>query len=190
MTTKNALKFFLTFVYIVLIILLLFQRCSREETPVAEDEPMDELEAIEAAEDIGGNGEIKITLLWNFYGDVDLHVTQPNGNELSFRDMTDRRTGGRLDVDNREGGRGSAENIYWTRPLKGTYRVNVELYRVSPASPNGGEAKVVVKNGIHTNTYTVRLSYEGQNRLVTQFYYDPNAVADEAVPDTISVDNN
>jgi len=186
MSTKNGLKIFLGVVYVILIALLLSQSYDNEES-VSEITPIDEQEAIEAAEEIGGDGEIKITLLWNFYGDVDLHVTQPNGVELSFREMSDSSTGGRLDVDDREGGRGSAENVYWTRPLKGKYRVNVEMYRMTPASRRGGQAKVVVKNGGETSTYNVRLSYEGQNVLVTEFFYDPDAARTPALPDTTAV---
>ncbi len=186
MTAKNGLKIFLGAIYLVLIALLLMQGCDNEAS-AADDRPIDEQEAIEAAEEIGGDGEIKITLLWNFYGDVDLHVTQPNGVELSFREMRDRRTGGRLDVDNREGGRGSAENVYWTRPLKGKYRVNVEMYRISPQSRRGGEARVVVKNGGETSTYTVRLTFEGQNVLVTEFFYDPDAVRATTPADSVAV---
>ncbi len=61
---------------------------------------------MEAAEEIGGDGDIKITLLWDFPEMSTQHVMQPNGRELCYRNMEDSRTGGKLDVDNREGDAG------------------------------------------------------------------------------------
>ncbi len=177
MSTKSGLRLFLAFIYAVLIALLIGQSCNDRPEPIEEqeEEQATDEEAVEQAQEIGNDGEIKITLLWNFYGDVDLHVTQPNGRELSFREMRDRSTGGELDVDNREGGRGAAENIYWTRPGRGRYRVNVVMYSMNGRSPRGGQAQVVVKNGGETRTYTVRLTRESQDVHVTDFIYDPEA---------------
>ncbi|MDE6120648.1 MAG: hypothetical protein K2F63_02545 [Muribaculaceae bacterium] len=125
----------------------------------------------EIAESVGNDGDIKITLLWDFPGDVDLHVVQPNGTELYYSNMRDPSTGGELDVDNRSGGRGSAENIYWLNPPEGRYNVAVVMYSINEAAPYGGLAKVVVKANGNTSTYTVNLSREGQRERVNSFYY-------------------
>lgn len=68
---NNYLKAYLAGAFILLIALLLLSTCrhNRGEAPVR-------------PEDVGGDGDIKITLLWDFPGDLDLHVMQPNGEEI------------------------------------------------------------------------------------------------------------
>ena len=85
--------------------------------------------------------------------------------------MKHRRTGGELDVDNIPGGRGSAENIYWTNPLHGQYSVEVVMYNISSDAPNGGIVNVVVKVNGEVETIPVRLSMGGQRVLVKRFTY-------------------
>lgn len=172
---NGKLKAVLVCVYAVLIALLMLQNCIGRERSDYGRRQIGDRDAVEAAEEIGGDGDIKITLLWDFPGDVDLHVVQPNGNELSFRNMEDRSTGGKLDVDNRQGGRGSAENVFWTRPDLGRYVVAVEMYRIDSMAPNGGPAKVVVKVNGRSQTYDVVLRREGQRVTVTSFDYNPGA---------------
>ena len=79
-------------------------------------------------------GDLKITLLWDFEGDIDLHVIEPNGNEIFWDNKVDRSTGGTLDVDNRRGGHASAENIYWEQPPKGQYKVYLHYFDKSSSS--------------------------------------------------------
>lgn len=175
---NGKMKGILAAVYIILIALLLMTNCrgcneeqTTEQPPYEEPTTPSEEEAEEIARNIGNDGEIKITMLWDFPGDVDLHVAQPNGNELYFQNMTDAATGGRLDVDNRRGGRGSAENIYWTNPMHGQYEVSVVMYRLDPLAWNGGPVTVVVKHNNQTETFRVRLNRLGQNEHVYTFNY-------------------
>ncbi len=181
MNSNTRLKITIGGVYLLLIILLLLNGCSRRSAHQPDPEPApadtvvveDTVDPEERAQEIGNDGEIKITLLWDFPGDVDLHVTQPNGNELSYRNMRDRRTGGELDVDDLEGGRGSAENIYWRNPPEGRYKVDVVMYRMSSSAPRGGNVKVVVKVKGESRTYSVNLSRDSQRENVDTFYYQP-----------------
>lgn len=178
MKQRNKMRLVLALVYITLIILLLLQKCSAPDPEPATPEPAEETvpdnrDAEERAEEIGNDGDIKITLLWDFPGDVDLHVVQPNGNELSYQNMRDRSTGGELDVDNRAGGVGSAENIYWRNPPEGRYKVDVVMYRLSTRAPNGGNVKVVVKVKGVSRTYSVNLSRTSQRENVNSFFYEP-----------------
>lgn len=154
----NQLKAYLAGAYILLLLLLLLSMCRRDRGP--------------APEDVGGDGDIKVTLFWDFPGDVDLHVDQPNGNELSFMDMDDSANGGGvLDVDNRAGGPGSAENAYWRRPMQGRYRVRVVYYRVDEAAPQGGPVRVVIKVNGRQQEYNVNLSTEREDVIVNTFNY-------------------
>lgn len=168
-------------VYIILLILLLITRCSNKEDvqePVANvtvqdpapvppvDESDDEL--IEQAEDVGGNGKLKVTLLWDFPGDIDLYVLQPNGIELYFERKSDPSTGGYLDIDNTSGGRGSAENMYWENPERGVYEIKVHYYDTNVNAPQGGDCSVVIINGNKKDVYRVRMRERGQRECVAR----------------------
>ena len=113
----KVLKTILIIIYPILVILLLLSNlksCNVSRTNNLGnriEEPIDTAEVVKHAEMIGQSGTLKVTLLWNFQGDIDLHVKQPNGKEIYFNAKEDANTGGFLDVDNVNGGNGSAENI-------------------------------------------------------------------------------
>lgn len=107
----KTLKNILILLYPVLIILLLLSniKSCTNDTIADNIEPAEERSdssLVRRAERTGNIGDLKITLLWNFQGDIDLHVAQPNGNEIFFDNRRDISTGGYLDVDNRDGGPG------------------------------------------------------------------------------------
>lgn len=162
--------------YAFLIFLLMLTNChgcDNESRPGEQPHDQSNETAEERAEEIGGSGDIKITALWDFPGDVDLHLMQPNGNEIWFRNMKDRRTGAELDVDNIPGGRGSAENIFVENPPAGTYTVSLVLYNISSEAPHGGTVKVVVNINGESEVLPVRLSYDKQQVDVKRFDYTP-----------------
>jgi uncharacterized protein YfaP (DUF2135 family) len=94
-----------------------------------------------------GTGSIQVTLNWPEDGvDLDLHVTDPSGEEISWQDRTSA-SGGELDRDNQEGG-GIPENIFWTDSApRGEYRVEVVNFE------NGNETSA---------RWTVSLLVDGQ----------------------------
>ena len=55
-------------------------------------------------------GDPQFTLIWDSEADVDLHVIEPGGKEISW-EHPNGDFGGRLDVDNSKGF--GPENIYW-----------------------------------------------------------------------------
>lgn len=88
----------------------------------------------------GGNtdGELVVSLEWFNFDDLDLHVTQPNGNKIWYSRPKDTNTGGVLDVDmnvsklneNRYS-RTPVENIVWpnkNKLLEGRYEIRVNNY--------------------------------------------------------------
>lgn len=94
-------------------------------------EALDELaEEIDAGEGAlkSGYGTLKATLSWGFYADVDLHAKEPNGTHIYYGNNISYATGGWLDVDDREGGLGSTENIYWENPEEGVYTIYINYY--------------------------------------------------------------
>lgn len=139
--------------------------------PVGSSEPVDSSEVVEHAQKIGRSGTLKITLLWNFYGDIDLHVKQPNGKEIYYDEKKDVNTGGFLDVDNVNGGNGAAENVYWENPPKGNYDVTLVYYQASRSTnmANVGTCSVVIfQQGKEPKTYTVPMkSIKEEKKVIT-----------------------
>lgn len=88
----------------------------KEEQVDTDTAQVDTAQAVREARNTGQTGNLKVTLLWDFYGDIDLHVMQPNGIVINFSNPQDAATGGALDVDNRQGGKGAAENIFCPIP--------------------------------------------------------------------------
>lgn len=189
----KALKIFLGLVYVLLIILVLLGliRCNdsttpRNRTPIPVPVPVDTVpnrnedvdtttvadsaEVIRQAEETGQSGDLKITLLWDFPGDIDLHVVEPNGFEIYYDKMRDTATGGNLDVDNRDGGERSAENVYWPEPPKGEYKVSLVYYQSSRSNnvAGSGVCRVVVfQKGSEPKTYEVPMRMVGDKKSVT-----------------------
>lgn len=79
------------------------------------------------------DGELRVSLSWFNYDDLDLHVIEPNGNKIYFRNKQSQ-TSGELDVDMNAGSgktRKAVENIIWTNKQKmliGQYKVVVNNY--------------------------------------------------------------
>ena len=113
-----------------------------------------------------GSGDVQVTLTWDTSTDVDLHVTDPDGDTLSYNRKS-VRSGGRLDVDNTRGG--GPENVFWPKGKspKGTYCVKVVLFKGRRAS-----FKVRVFRGDRVYFYQGRLSGSGDKETVTTFTVD------------------
>jgi hypothetical protein len=80
-----------------------------------------------------GTGDVQVTLRWDGPADMDIYVTDPNGEQLSFGSRS-TSSGGQLDVDANaacvEASGAPTENVFWppgAAPL-GTYIVGVSLY--------------------------------------------------------------
>lgn len=181
----KSLKTILGLTYPILILLLLLNNCkgsNLEETavtppsplpsplvdslatqvPESEDVEIDSTasEVVRQAESIGSTGALKITLLWNFHADLDLHVKQPNGKVIYYKEKKDTSTGGFLDVDNREGGDGAAENIFWNEPPTGQYLVGLQYYNKAQSglAESGVCTIVVFQEGREPVAYNVNMT--------------------------------
>jgi outer membrane protein OmpA-like peptidoglycan-associated protein len=107
-------------------------------------------------------GDLQFSLMWNNYNDLDLHVTDPKGEEIYFSNRTSS-TGGLLDVDMNvryKIGRFSdapVENIFWAygSAPSGHYKVTVVHY----LNHN--------QDGCRDPTpFTVRVRCNGQDTLI------------------------
>lgn len=78
-------------------------------------------------------GELRVSLAWHNYDDLDLHEIEPNGNHIYFSNKVSS-TSGHLDLDMNAGGgstREPVENIIHTNKSQmkeGLYRVRVHNY--------------------------------------------------------------
>lgn len=134
---------------------------------VAQPEPEDDL--VQEARNVGQSGKLKVTMLWNIKADIDLHVVEPNGNEIFFSNKRSS-TGGYLDVDNTHGGHGSAENVYWKHPLSGQYSVSVVYYAANQEPiPTGGVDIVVFKGDEPPQKFHISMRTVKQHTHVTSF---------------------
>ena len=189
----KKLKFTLASVYVILIALLLFfvlRKCQNRpiEPPVREDSivveppvdtipPVDTTEvdttAIREAEQTGQSGNLKVTLLWDFNADIDLHVMQPDGLEVYYKFPLDPFTGGQLDVDNRRGGSGAAENIFWADPPSGQYKVSIVYFKAGKTTPKTGTCTVIVmQEGKEPKTFKVEMDTPKQRKTITTIVVD------------------
>ncbi len=77
----------------------------------------------------GGNvtGKLRVSLSWSNHDDLDLHVFEPNGAHIWYRDKRNK-----LDVDMNAGGafsREPVENVTWTGHVPdGEYRIEVNQF--------------------------------------------------------------
>lgn len=177
----KLLKVILNIIYPILILLLLLanNRCqgtgtveaSDSRNVIREEEATDSANIVRQARETGGSGNLKITLLWSFQGDIDLHVTQPNDSTIYWRRPKDSVTGGFLDVDNRLGGVESAENIFWETPPMGEYIVSLVYYGPSESSnvaESGICSVVVFQDGKTPLTYKVKMANVKEEKIVTR----------------------
>lgn len=183
----RALRLILVAVYVILATLLLLNNClgcrdtnvpapSPSPTPTPTDStrvdttyivPVDTA-IVEISDTIGSSGDLKVTLMWDFKADIDLHVKQPNGKTIYYSDKVDSDTGGQLDVDNTKGGDGSAENIYWENPPKGTYEVRLKYYSDSTYDESGKCLIVVQQKGMEPRMYQVEMNERGENKFICE----------------------
>jgi len=99
------------------------------------------------------DGILRTSLSWSNYDDLDIHVIEPNKNEIYYGSRRSQYSGGELDVDMNAGGgrtRTPVENIVWQderKMLKGKYKVIVNNFSKRETKDQG---------------FTVQLEYKGE----------------------------
>ncbi|HIO94492.1 MAG TPA: hypothetical protein EYN46_03980 [Candidatus Poseidoniales archaeon] len=143
------------------------------EAQEVDDETTAELRArLEAA---GGRiGDVNVSLMWNNYNDLDLHVVCPSGERLHGGNRTSA-CHGELDVDAnvKPESKKPVENVVWDigNAPNGTYRVYVHHYKKHKkrGTKDPTEFKVIVNAGGTFTEYNSELSNGDAIMLVTDF---------------------
>lgn len=98
------------------------------------------------------NAPFRVSLAWFNYDDLDIHVTEPNGNVINFHNKS-----GKLDVDMNAGGgrsREPVENVSFTRPADGTYLVRVNQFSQRETTDVGFVIEIENNGTIHQYSHT------------------------------------
>jgi Ca-activated chloride channel homolog len=117
--------------------------------------------------------EIRLVLTWNVQGaDMDLHVLDPNGEEVFFDNPTSEQ-GGLLTTDSRYGS--GPEAFVLDSPKKGAYQVYVNYYgNHASYLPDAVYVSLEInqstqKNQIKTNRVTKKIVEQRKKILITEF---------------------
>lgn len=96
---------------------------------VSEDEDRELMERL--AREGGKSGVVQISLAWDDYNDLDMHVFCPSGERIYFNNRKSN-CGGELDVDMnvRPKSKKPIENVVWTDVAPdGEYKIGVHFYK-------------------------------------------------------------
>ena len=120
----------------------------------------------ERVKQAGGNvtGDVRCSLSWFNYDDLDLHMLEPGNVEISFRNKRSFNTGGALDVDMNAGigqSRSAVENICYPDRYKmreGIYTLFVNQFNRRETIDTGFEVEIEIDGNIHHFAYPGRVS--------------------------------
>lgn len=102
-------------------------------------------------------GELRISLAWSNYDDLDLHVTEPDKTHISYMSKRSYHTGGTLDVDMNAGytrqSREPVENVIYQNKssmLEGKYEIHVRNYYKKESIDTGFNVEVECQGEVFT----------------------------------------
>ena len=144
------------------------------ETPT--DDDMDERLEREG----GKSGAVQVTLSWDDYNDLDLHLFCPNGERIYFNNKISD-CGGVLDVDMnvKPVSNNPVENIVWEKiPNPGKYKVGVHFYKHFRKKKSKKTCKFRLRVVVDADSreYQGSITYGQAIQMVTTFTILPRAI--------------
>jgi hypothetical protein len=123
-------------------------------------------------------GKIQVSLKWDNRNDLDIHLIEPSGNRISYRNKISR-AGGILDVDMNAGEDESnkpIENIYYgLNAPAGHYRIVVDFYNKKTGIQNNRFSVLLGVNGSY-HVFSGFANIEKTLKTVVDFNYQPNMI--------------
>ena len=126
------------------------------------------------------SSDVQVSLMWNNYNDLDLHIVCPSGERIHGGNKTSA-CGGVLDVDAnvRAETRKPVENVFWPEGTApgGQYHVYVHYYQKHKKrrSKDPTTFQIIVNSGGETTEYTAELSKGDSIIQVCSFTVSSNA---------------
>ncbi len=118
-----------------------------------------------------GTGDVQVTLSWSSRNDLDLHVTDPMGEEIFYRHNASASKGV-LDIDSNAGCSSNVsdqpiENIYWPFGVApdGTYKITVVYYQNCTADVSTPFSVRVLVDG-QVQEFTGQVDTQGEEKWI------------------------
>ena len=139
-----------------------------EESPPENDDLDQRLER-----EGGKTGAVQISLAWDDYNDLDLHLFCPSGERIYFNNK-ESDCGGELDVDMnvKPVSNNAVENVVWPKnPPNGTYKVGVHFYKYHRKRGTKRKTKYRLRVSIFgkIQEYSGMIKYGSAIQMVTGF---------------------
>jgi uncharacterized protein YfaP (DUF2135 family) len=122
----------------------------------------------------GRSSDVQVSLIWNNYNDLDLHVITPSGETIHGGNRSSE-CGGELDIDANEKAetKKPVENIVWTegQAPAGVYQVYVHHYKkhAKRRTKDPTEFQIITSNGGDVMEYNGALTHGDPKKLVCKF---------------------
>ena len=139
-----------------------------EESPPEDDDLDQRLER-----EGGKSGAVQVSLAWDDFNDLDLHLFCPSGERIYFNNKNSE-CGGELDVDMnvKPVSDNAVENVVWQEnPPKGTYKVGVHFYKYHRKRGTKRRTKYRLRVSIFgkVQEYSGMIKYGSAIQMVTGF---------------------
>mgnify|MGYP001314221554 CR=1 FL=1 len=141
---------------------------------IVEDSPPENDDLDHRLEREGGkSGSVQVSLAWDDYNDLDLHLFCPSGERIYFNNRNSE-CGGELDVDMnvKPVSKTPVENVVWTsNPPKGAYKVGVHFYKHHRKRKTKKSCKFRVRVSLYgkIQEYSGVIKYGNAMQMVTGF---------------------
>lgn len=123
------------------------------------------------------DAELCCRLSWFNYDDLDLHMFEPDGSHIYFRNKISSKTSGQLDIDMnacRGTTRKPVENIFYKNAhdmMPGTYNIYVKQFQNRETVDCGFTVQIECRGEVYDFTYD-KLVRQGESILVAEIVYD------------------